>query len=467
VSPTAAGAGLTAGVDSGTQSVRVVVCDAAGAVVASAAAPHPAGCVQPPAAWWSALVAAFGSLDRALRAGVDAVAVGGQQHGCVPLGPAPSRAVLADARLWCDTSSAPEAARLNALADFSAEVGSRLVASFTITKLASMPAAAAAVCLPHDWLTWMLTGRLCTDRGDASGTGWWGPEQGVRRDLLELAGRSEIETPEVLGPDEIAGELQPGPAAELGLRPGIPVGPGTGDNMAAALGVGAAEGEVVVSLGTSGTVFALSPRQTHDASGLVAGFADATGRHLPLVCTLNCTTPLDLFASWFGLDVTAALDRADIPTELTMLPYLRGERTPDLPAARGLLHGLTDDSRPEELLAAAVHGAAAGLAAGVRALEDAGVPAPASILLVGGGSRHSTWRHAVADVTGVPVLCPEPGEYAARGMAAQARAVLDGTPIAQVAARWRPHTGEQTPPRPGRLLGVAHEALLRAGRELW
>ena len=378
-------AGLTAGVDSGTQSVRVVLCDAAGTVVAGAAAPHAPGCVQAPATWWRALAAAFAEIAPGAREQVRAISVGAQQHGCVPLGPSPAHDVLADASLWCDLASAPEADRLNGLADFVAEVGSRLVASFTITKLAATPASTVAVGLPHDWLTWKLTGRLCTDRGDASGTGWWSPRAGLRPDLISLAGRPGLEVPEVLGPDETAGTLLPAVAAELGLPGGIAVGAGSGDNMAAALGIGAREGEAVISLGTSGTVFAVTANPTSDPTGLVAGFADATGRYLPLACTLNCTTPLDTFAGWFGLGVEDALDRADIPTEVTLLPYLRGERTPDLPRSRGVLHGLTDNTTPDELLAAAVQGASAGLAMGLAALTAAGVAAPSSLLLVGGG----------------------------------------------------------------------------------
>ena len=355
---------FTLGVDSGTQSTKVVVCATDGTVVASANAPHPDGCVQHPSAWWSALVAACQQLPREIRDGVAAVAVGGQQHGCVPLDD--RRDVTGPAALWCDMAAAPEAARLNQLAGFASEVGSRLVASFTIAKLAAVPAGTTGVCLPHDWLTLRLTGNLVTDRGDASGTGWWDPRQGIRRDLLHLANRPELAVPEPIGPDDAAGELQPEPAAALGLPPGIAVGCGTGDNMAAALGIGARESEVVISLGTSGTVFAVSSRWTQDDSGAVAGFADATGRFLPLVCTLNCTTPVERVAGWMGLALADALDRADRATEVTFLPYLKGERTPDLPAATGALVGITERTEPEDLLAAAVQGAAMGLSWGWR-----------------------------------------------------------------------------------------------------
>ena len=458
---------LTLGIDSGTQSVKVIACDPHGTIVARAHAAHPPGCSQAPAAWWSALVVACRSLPAEILGRVAALSAGAQQHGCVPLGPPPDRPVLAKASLWCDTSSADEAERLNGLVDFAAEVGSRLVASFTITKLARVPESTAAVCLPHDWLTFRLTGRLVTDRGDASGTGWWSATQGVRRDLLELARRPQLEVPEPVPPEKPVGRLDASAASELGVRSGILVGPGSGDNMAAALGIGARAGEVVVSLGTSGTVFAVSPVGTNDKSGLVAGFCDATGRFLPLVCTLNCTHPVDLLARWFGLSVDEALTAADRPTTITFLPYLAGERTPDLPGASGALIGLREDSQPADLLSAAVHGAASGLAVGLDALVTAGVPRPQTILLVGGGAAHATWQKAIASAMKLPVLCPTGADHAARGMAVQARAVLEGVRIADVAERWRPDcvpgavAGDATSP------AIRHLDLLEALEPLW
>jgi xylulokinase len=306
-----------------------------------------------------------------------------------------------------------------------------------------------------------------TDRGDASGSGWWSAQSGIRRDLLALAGRPDIGVPAVLGADESAGEVSPEAAATLRLRPDTRVAAGSGDNMAAALGVGAREGEVVVSLGTSGTVFAVSARPTADPTGLVAGFADATGRYLPLVCTLNCTTPLDMFARWFGFTLPDALDRANRDTHVVFLPYLKGERTPDLPAASGVIHGLREDTSPDELLAAAVQGAATGLATGLTALVRAGLPAPSSLLLVGGGSRHPTWLGAIADATGLRVACPEGDFHAARGMAAQARAVLAGTAVREVAETWRPVASRHTGPRARSRHTVDHARLLDIMRPLW
>ena len=395
------------------------------------------------------------------------MSVAAQQHGCVPLGAGATRPIVGPARLWCDTTSATEAERLNRIANFATEVGSRLVASFTITKLATMPETSASVCLPHDWLTWRLTGSFATDRGDASGTGWWSADGGIRRDLLEIAGHKDLEVPMVAGPEEAAGILLGAPASDLGLPEGIMVAVGTGDNMATALGIGACVGEVIVSLGTSGTVFGVAERSTYDPDGLVSGFADATGRFLPLVCILNCTVPVNVIAQWFGLSIGEALDRASGPSELTFLPYLRGERTPNLPGATGAIIGLSEITTPNDLLAAAVQGVAVGLADGLTALEANGFRHPDSIRLVGGGARHPTWGQALADVTGLPVEVVDGEEHTARGAAAQARAVLGGATVRQVAESWRPDADVTM--RPGRCPtpDIPHSELRRALSPLW
>src|SRR3712207_5550059 len=292
---------LVAGVDSSTQSCKVLVCDAdTGAVVRTGRAAHPDGTEVHPHAWEDALqkaVSAAGGLDD-----VAAVAVGGQQHGMVCLDDRGE--VVRPALLWNDTRSAGAAADLveelgggaAGRRAWAEAVGLVPVASFTVTKLRWLaehaPESAertAAVCLPHDWLTWVLAGRpglqaLVTDRGDASGTGYWSAATGsYRMDLLERALGRAAAVPRVLGPFEQAGRL---PTGQL-------LGPGTGDNAAAALGLGAEPGDVVVSIGTSGVASAVAEEPVQDPSGAVAGFADATGRHLPLVATLNAARVLD------------------------------------------------------------------------------------------------------------------------------------------------------------------------------
>ncbi|WP_433313404.1 xylulokinase [Micromonospora chersina] len=440
---------LVAGVDSSTQSCKVVVRDAeTGALVRQGRAPHPEGTEVDPHAWWDALRAAVAEAGG--LADVAAVAVGGQQHGMVCLDEAGQ--VVRPALLWNDTRSADAARELVEEAG-AGEAGRRFwadatgavpVASFTATKLRWLarhePANAervAAVCLPHDWLTWRLAGApglaaLRTDRGDASGTGYWSPRTGeYRLDLLERAFGRRLRVPVVLGPAEVAGHLDP---AALGDGPGagdgVLLGPGTGDNAAAALGAGAGPGDVVVSIGTSGTVFAVADTPAADPTGAVAGFADATGRFLPLVCTLNAARVLDAAATLLGVDLATlselALAAPPGAGGLVMVPYLEGERTPDRPAATGALHGLTlGTSTPAHLARAAVEGMLCALADGLDALTAQGARAD-RIILVGGGARSAAVRRIAPEVFGRPVVVPPPGEYVADGAARQAAWVALG-----------------------------------------
>jgi len=446
---------LVAGVDSSTQSCKVVVRDAeSGALVRSGSARHPEGTEVDPAAWWEAMELA---IERA--GGVDdvaAVSIAGQQHGMVCLSAAGE--VVRPALLWNDTRSAPAAAalidELGGPAAWADAVGVVPVASVTVTKLRwlaehepASAAATAAVCLPHDYLTWKLLGTgdiatLTTDRGDASGTGYYSPATGrYRPDLLELALGRVAELPVVLGPSDPAGRLAAGAL----------VGVGTGDNMAAALGVGAEPGDVVVSIGTSGTVFAVADKPSADASGLVAGFADASGRYLPLVCTLNAARVLDAVARMIGVDhdTFAELALAGPPGAdgLVLVPYLEGERTPNLPTATGALHGLRlANATPAHQARAAVEGVLCGLADAMDALVAQGCRAD-RILLVGGGARSAAVRQLAPLVLGRPVVVPEPGEYVADGAARQAAWALTGT---DSPPRWRlgavdEVTGKPTP----------------------
>ncbi|MGN6245341.1 MAG: xylulokinase [Motilibacteraceae bacterium] len=436
-----AGGTLVAGVDTSTQSTKVLVVDAAtGQVVREGRALHPDGSEVAPSVWWDALRTATGGLDEGLLEGVAAIGVAGQQHGMVLLDD--DLEVVRPALLWNDTRSAPDARELveelgagtagaTAWAD---AVGSVPVASFTVTKLRwvaraepASRARARAVALPHDWLGWQLlggpsTGTLpATDRGDASGTGYWSPASGdYRPDLLRLAAGRDLEVPRVLGPAAVAGET---PWGAL-------VSAGTGDNMGAALGLGMGPGDVAISLGTSGTAFAVAEVPAADPSAAVAGFADATGRYLPLVCTLNAARVLDTAAALLGVD-HAGLARLALAAEpgaggLVLLPYLDGERTPDLPDARGSLHGLTRDNlTPANLARAAVEGMLCGLADGVQALAAQGVR-PGRALLVGGAARNPAVQQVAAQLLGVPVAVPEPAEYVALGAARQAAWALTG-----------------------------------------
>jgi xylulokinase len=422
---------LVAGVDSSTQSTKVVVRETeTGELVRAGRAAHPPGTEVDPAAWWAALgeTTADGLLD-----GVAAVAVGAQQHGLILLDDdgTPVRPAL----LWNDMRSADAATDLvvelggpQAWAD---AVGTVPVASITVTKLRwvaehepGVAARAHTALLPHDYLTWRLAGGTSTpvtDRGDASGTGYWSPSDGqYRPDLLERAFGRALAVPRVLDPAEAAGTTPDG----------VVLGAGTGDNMAAALGAGARPGDVVISIGTSGTVFAVHDRPTHDASGAVAGFADATGRFLPLVCTLNAARVLTATATMLGTDLPGldelALSSPAGAEGLVLLPYFEGERTPNRPDATGALAGLRlDNANPANVARAAVEGLLCGLADGLDALRDNGITAR-RILLIGGGARSRAVQTVAASLFDVPVFVPAPGEYVADGAARQAAWALTG-----------------------------------------
>jgi xylulokinase len=440
---------LVAGVDSSTSACKVEVRNAdSGELVASGRAPHPPTTPprseQRPADWWAAFEAACEQAGVLGPNRPDAIAVAGQQHGLVVTDEAGG--VLRPAKLWNDTESAPDAAdlvdRLGA-GVWAQACGSVPVPSFTITKLhwlrrtePEVFARVARILLPHDWLTAQMTGGSTTDRGDASGTGWWSPvEERYRTDLLNLVDDSvswEPMLPDVLGPTEQAGTW---PAA------GAIVAPGTGDNMAAALGLGLRPGDVALSLGTSGTAFAVSERPATDPTGTVAGFASADGRYLPLVCTLNATKASDAVARLLGVD-HAELDRLALAAEpgagrLVLVPHLDGERTPNRPDATGILTGIRSDVTREQLARAAFEGVVCNLLAGADHLSEWTEPsADGRVILVGGGARSAAYRQVVADLTGRCVHVPSEDELVARGAAVQAAAVLAGRSTTEVAEAW-------------------------------
>jgi len=454
---------LVLGVDSSTQATKVEVRDAdTGALVTSGRAGHPPTGTPPiseqhPDEWWSAFDAACLDAGRAAR-DVQGVSVAGQQHGLVVLDA--DGAVIRPAKLWNDTESAPDAGwlikQLDGAAAWAAACGSVPVASFTITKLSwlhrSEPdafARMASVLLPHDWLTYRLTGERVTDRGDASGTGYWSPAGGAWRfDLLAIVDRDRDWTravPRVLGPTDVAGVWQETAAV---------VGPGTGDNMAAALGLGLQAGDVVVSIGTSGTVFTRSSVATADASGAVAGFADATGGFLPLVCTLNAAKVTDTFARFLGVDHgrfdDLALRAPAGSGGVVLVPYLDGERTPNRPDATGTLAGLRSDTTPDQVARAAVEGVVCGLLDGLDALMAAGVDVHARRLIVtGGGARSRAYPQVLADLSGRPVAVAGGAEYVARGACVQAAAVLHERSLDDIAAAWESEPMPIVEPTPG------------------
>lgn len=438
---------LVAGVDSSTQSTKVEIREIeTGDVVATGRAAHPP--VHPPVSeqdpesWWSALVKALSQVSDHMVE-VEAISVVAQQHALVCLDG--DGDPMRPAKLWNDTTSASQARalveRLGAKT-WSQRCGLVPVSSITITKLAwlmehepHVVADADAFMLPHDFLTFRLTGSRVTDRGDASGTGWWSPvSEAYEPELLglvvpdpqELIGR----LPRVLGPRESAGVVTAEAAAVTGLRAGIPVACGTGDNMGSAYALGLEPGDIAMSLGTSGTVYSVSERAVSDPAGIVAGFADATGRYLPLVATLNATRVTDTVARWLGADraefANLALHASPNPT-LVLKPYFDGERTPNLPDATGSFFGL-DNKTTRDDIAAAVHvGVICGLLSGIDALASAHVNTEGRLHLTGGGARSVAFQQWVADLWGRPVAVHVESESAAAGACRQAVAVATGT----------------------------------------
>jgi len=456
------------GVDSSTQSCKVELRDSeTGQCLGLGAAPHPPTTPpvseQNPTDWWNALKLA---LNRAIddaglnKRDVKAISVAAQCHGLVLMDS--SGHVLRPVKLWNDLTSAPEASCMVAETgpDFWVDcVGSVPTAAFTITKLAWMAsheprilAASATACLPHDWLTWRLTGRFVTDRSDASGTGYYsGSQSCYRHDILErFASVGDISLPEVLGPHTPVGRICTSAAEELGLGRDVLVGPGMGDQHAAALGLGLSPTDVGFSLGTSGVVMTVSEDPVHDHQGIVDGVCDATGRFLPLVCTLNAVKVTDWFRDLLavGYDEFDSLALSVPPSErtLTLAAFFDGERRPNLPLAVGLLAGLTPHTTRAQLARAGVDGVVMGLLEGYDALVRCGLRTDGRVVAFGGGASSAAYRQSLADFLVRPVLVLEESEATARGACVQAEAILSGTTIDQVRDAWRPMVSLVTQP---------------------
>lgn len=438
---------FVAGVDSSTQSCKVVICDpASGRIIREGRASHPEGSEVAPQAWWDAFleaVRAAGGFDD-----VRALSVGGQQHGMVCLDS--QGEVIRPALLWNDTRSAGAAEELTCeRGDGDRERGARWwaqatglvpVASFTVTKLRWLadnePENArkiAAVCLPHDWLSWKIRGGfeavglegLCTDRSDASGTGYMDRADAVyRREILAQALRISLEEAEGIILPKICEPMEAMGCGDLAQGWGeIAIGPGCGDNAGAALGVGLGVGQALLSLGTSGVVAVVSETPVEDPSGQVAGFADASGHWLPLACTLNASRILDAIGAMSGLSYEE-LDEAalSVPNAggLRLVPYFEGERTPNLPDATARLEGMTlKNSTRAHLARAGVEGLLAHMRFALECVRELGVPIE-KVLVVGGGARSRAVRSLAAEFLGVPVEFPEAAEYVALGAARQA-----------------------------------------------
>ncbi len=427
---------LVAGIDSSTQSVKVVIKDAiTGQLIREGKAAHPDGTSVHPSHWISALNKAIESAGG--LSDIGAISVAGQQHGFIPLDQ--NGEVIREALLWNDLRSAQAAQDLNqefgGAATTAQAIGSLLVASFTVTKLRWMvdsePENAkklAAIALPHDWISWQLQGgrdfeKLFTDRSDASGTGYFAADTNMyRRDLLAIALRKErdIYLPKVAKFDQFAGVT----------TSGIPIAAGAGDNAAAGFGLGAKSGDLIISLGTSGTAFFVSDTPSKDPSGEVAGFADLTGRYLPLVCTLNAARVLDALSKLLGKshDEIGKLALAAKPgcDGLTMLGYFEGERTPNRPDAKGLLAGITNSNLTAENIArAGIEAIICGLVDSITTLQSSGAQIE-RVMIVGGAAKNPGVGPIASAILGRPVMTFPPREFVADGAARQAAWALLG-----------------------------------------
>lgn len=458
---------VVAGVDSSTQSCTVELREvSSGALVSTGRAPHPATfppvSEQHPDAWWQALVAAMREARRDLDVRIVGVGIGAQCHALVASDAAGK--IIRPAKLWNDTTSAPQSAALiekHGTAWWTEQIGVLPSTPFTISKLAWLrdeePDAFARIrrlSVPHDWLTYRLTGRHVTDRSDASGTGYFSADtMRWRTDILDdaIAERDWAPMlPEVLGPDEAAGRITAAAAAELGVDESATVSAGGGDQHLAAQGIGLAQGDVAYSLGTSGVVFTTMSEPVKDPTGRIEGVANVTGGYLPLASMLNATKVTDTMARLLGVDhdelgrlAMAAPVSADRPV---LAAYLDGERFPRMPWAHGMLAGITSATSREQLALAGFEGVVLGMVRGERLLAAHGIPVSGRTILVGGGARAHAYRQIVADLTGRPVLTVDAPEGTARGAAIQASAVLRGETVADVTEQWRPEITSSTEP---------------------
>jgi xylulokinase len=429
---------LVLGLDVGTQGTKALCLDVERrTIVARAASSYglieglpPGAAEQHPDTWWNAIGSCMEAIGRQVDAGrIRAIGVSGQQHGFVPLDR--DRVVIRAAKLWCDTSTAAEAREL------SERLGRLVPTGYTASKVLWLArhepasfARLAHVLLPHDWVNLRLTGELACEAGDASGTGYLD----VAKRAFDPAACAAVDErlaerlPPLRSQDEPIGTLCAEAAGALGLEEGLPVAPGSGDNMMSALGVGATRSGVCgLSLGTSATVFAHAVEPVVDPEGLIAPFCGAAGGWLPLLCVMNATGVLHEVQHTFaatGMDLaalTAAAARVAPGCDgLTFVPFLVGERVPDLPLATGSLLGLRPGLlEPGHLFRAALEGTACTLAEGVDRLRALGVEV-ARLRAVGGGARNDLWLELLADLTGAPIERAREPESAALGAALQA-----------------------------------------------
>ncbi|CAM2070159.1 xylulokinase [Sulfidibacter corallicola] len=458
------------GIDLGTQSLKVVFYDGdLRRVVASESAPlsldqDGSGRAEQRVAWWvEGLHKAMLAVDPEIRRSATAIGVSGQQHGLVALDR--DGHALFPVKLWCDTTCAAECdeimANLGGEAACIDKLGNPILPGYTAGKIRWFRkydpenyARMVRVLLPHDYLNFYLTGQAGMEFGDASGTGFFDVRRRAWSDEVLRAIDPDRDLRDCLPPlflsDEPIGTLRASVAQQLGLPAGIPVSVGGGDNMMGAIGTGnVVPGTITMSLGTSGTLYAFSDQPRVDPEGRIAAFCSSNDGWLPLLCTMNCTVSTEWMRRLFSLDIDAFeahIAKADCGAGgVLTLPFFHGERTPNLPKAKGCLLGLDgDNGKPENLLRSAVEGATFSLFAGIEILTSLGC-STREIVLTGGGARSATWRQIVADIGNLPVTVLDQSEGAAMGAALQALGLLAGVRGDAFAALVRDHLSRNEP----------------------
>lgn len=453
---------ITAGLDIGTQSTKLVCYDSKKrSVVAKASSSYGLvsrddGTREQEACWFiDAVRNCFSQIPASVRAEISAIGVSGQQHGFVPLDK--DGGVIAPVKLWCDTSTAKECAELTEQLggpnSVFALIGNQILPGYTAGKIYAMKlhdkdryARLSHILLPHDYVNFYLTGRYVMEAGDASGTALFDVRNRKwSKAVLEAIDRNadwDALLPEIVPSSSMIGTISSAVADELGVERDVAISAGGGDNMMAAIGTGCvSSGMMTVSMGTSGTLFGYSDKPIADPSGCLAGFCSSSGGWLPLLCTMNCTVATEEVRKLFDMDVltldTIASREPIGARGVTMLPYFNGERTPNYPNGKAVLAGFTLDSMTKSVIArAALESAVYSLRYGLDSFVKLGFT-PMSIVLTGGGANSPIWRQMVSDVFSLPVTIPVIGESAAFGAAIQAlwASGKEGDDLSVIAAR--------------------------------
>jgi len=450
---------VVVGLDTGTQSTKVLAYDVeTRRALASVSAPHAIiqredGTSEQEAVWYlDAIRSCFSQLSSEIKDAIVAIGVGAQQHGFVPVGS--DGAPLAPVKLWNDTSTAAQCqaltARLGGEDAVFALLGNQILPGYTLPKVLHLKEhrrdaydKLAHILLPHDYINYYLTDSYWAEAGDASGTAFYDvrSRRWCEEALYAVDDKRNLAAllPPLIDSPDIGARVTRRAAQELGIREGIPVSSGAGDNMASAIGCGCVEsGDLVMSMGTSGTLFGYSDTVIADEQGRLAAFCSSTGGYLPLLCTMNCTITTESIRALFGYGVKE-LDRLAESAPIgcggiTMLPYFTGERVPNLPNGKGVIAGLDlTNMRVENIARSALESSVYALRGGLDAFVSLGFE-PAKIILTGGGAKSDIWRSIACDVMALPLVVPAVSESAAFGAALQALWALEGGSISDIVA---------------------------------